>query len=80
MNEASSSLEQSRNLRARGAAQAAAERLAVTPTGIVRYTSRGRVLTVATGLLLGGPLAIWLMTVRDLDLFVPLFAVAFFFL
>jgi len=45
-----------------------------------RYTSRGRVLTVATGLLLGGPLAIWLMTVRDLDLFVPLFAVAFFFL
>lgn len=53
MNEASSSLEQSRNLRARGAAQAAAERLAVTPTGIVRYTSRGRVLVI------GGEAAQW---------------------
>lgn len=45
-----------------------------------RYTDRSRVLTVAIGLLVGGPLAIWLLTVRDLDLFVPIFAVAFFFL
>ncbi len=45
-----------------------------------RYTRRARVITVAIGLLLGGPLAIWLMTVRDLELFVPLFAVAFFLL
>lgn len=43
-----------------------------------RWTDRGRVLTVALGLLLGGPLAFWTMTVRDLDLFVPLFVVAFF--
>jgi MFS family permease len=45
-----------------------------------RVTDRGRVITVATGLLIGGPLAIWLLTIRDLDLFVPTFAVAFFFL
>ncbi len=45
-----------------------------------RYTSRARVITVAIGLLLGGPLAIWLMTVRDLELFVPLFVLAFFLL
>ena len=43
-----------------------------------RYTPRARVLTVAAGLLLGGPIAIWLLTVRDLDVFVPMFAVAFF--
>ncbi len=45
-----------------------------------KYTSRARVLTVVLGLVLGGPLAIWLMTVRDLDTFVPMFAVAFFLL
>ena len=45
-----------------------------------KYTSRARVLTVALGLLIGGPLALWLLTVRNLDLFVPMFAVAFFFL
>ena len=45
-----------------------------------RYTERARVITVALGLLLGGPLAIWLLTVRDLDVFVPMFAVAFFLL
>ena len=45
-----------------------------------RYTARARVITVALGLLFGGPLAIWLLTVRDLDLFVPLFALAFFLL
>jgi MFS family permease len=45
-----------------------------------RYTDRGRVITVALGLLIGGPLAIWLMTVRDVALFGPLLAVTFFFL
>jgi MFS family permease len=45
-----------------------------------RYTSTGRVLTVALGLLIGGPLALWLLTVRDLSLFVPVFCAAFFFI
>jgi MFS family permease len=45
-----------------------------------RYTDRARVVTVAIGLLLGGPLALWLLTIRDLDLFVPVFCAAFFFL
>jgi MFS family permease len=45
-----------------------------------RYTVNGRVLTVALGLLIGGPLTLWLLTLRDLDLFVPVFAAAFFFL
>lgn len=45
-----------------------------------RWTDRGRVLTVAIGFLIGGPLAIWLLTVRNIDLFMPVFAVAFFFL
>ncbi|HYC33322.1 MAG TPA: MFS transporter [Gemmatimonadales bacterium] len=42
-----------------------------------RYET-GRVLTVALGLLLGGPLAVWLLTIRDLELFQMVFAVAFF--
>ncbi len=45
-----------------------------------RYTERGRVITIGAGLLLGGPLAVWLLLVHDLDLFMPIFAVAFFFL
>ncbi|HET9064245.1 MAG TPA: MFS transporter [Gemmatimonadales bacterium] len=45
-----------------------------------RYTDRSRVITVAVGLLIGGPLTIWLLTIRELDLFIPIFAVAFFFL
>jgi MFS family permease len=45
-----------------------------------RYTVTGRVLTIGLGLLIGGPLAIWLLTVRDLRIFVPLFVAAFFFL
>ena len=45
-----------------------------------RWTDRGRVITVAAGFLIGGPIAIWLMTIRDLDLFVPVFALAFFIL
>ena len=38
----------------------------------------GRVLTVGLGLLLGGPLAAWLLTIRDPDLFKVVFTVAFF--
>jgi MFS family permease len=45
-----------------------------------RYTATGRVLTISLGLLIGGPLAFWLLTLRDLDRFVPVFAAAFFFL
>ncbi len=45
-----------------------------------RYTPTGRVLAVSLGLLIGGPLAVWLLTIRDLSLFVPVFCIAFFFL
>jgi MFS family permease len=45
-----------------------------------RYTVNGRVLTIALGMLIGGPLLLWLLTVRDLRLFVPVFAAAFFFI
>jgi hypothetical protein len=38
------------------------------------------VLTIALGLLIGGPLAWWLLTLRDLTIFVPVFAIALFFL
>jgi MFS family permease len=39
-----------------------------------------RVLVSSIGFLLGGPLAIWLLTIRDLSLFIPVFCAAFFFL
>jgi len=45
-----------------------------------RFTGRGQMLASSLGLLVGGPLAIWLLSVRDLGRFVPVFAVAFFFL
>jgi sugar phosphate permease len=45
-----------------------------------RYTDRGRVITVALGLLIGAPAAIWLLTVRDQAIFIPVFFGAFFFL
>ena len=45
-----------------------------------RYTDTSRVLTISFGLILGGPLAIWLLTVRDMAHFVPIFCAAFFFL
>lgn len=45
-----------------------------------RYTDRGRVITVALGLLIGGPAAIWLLTVREPAIFIPVFFGAFFFL
>jgi sugar phosphate permease len=45
-----------------------------------RFTVAGRVITISVGLLVGGSLAVWLLTVRDLDVFVPVFCAAFFFL
>ena len=45
-----------------------------------RYTMTGRVLTISIGLLLGAPLTVWLLTVRDLAVFVPVFCAAFFFI
>ena len=45
-----------------------------------RRTDRARVLTVVIGMLVGGPLAIWLLTLREAAVFVPVFVVAFFFL
>ena len=45
-----------------------------------RYTDTSRVLTISFGLLIGGPLAIWLLTIRDMAHFVPIFCAAFFFL
>lgn len=53
MDSDATSNEASRNLHARGTAQAAAERLTVQPAGVVRYESRGRVLVI------GGEEAQW---------------------
>lgn len=47
---------------------------------IGKYTGSGRVITVAAGLLIGGPLALWLLTLRDLSHFVPVACATFFFL
>ena len=43
-----------------------------------RRNEMGRVLTAALGLLLGGPLAVWLLTIRDPVLFQRVFTAAFF--
>jgi MFS family permease len=43
-----------------------------------KYIPSGRILTVALGFLIGGPLAIWLLTIRDLSLFVPVSCATFF--
>ena len=39
-----------------------------------------RVFVSSAGFLVGAPLAIWLLTIRDMHLFVPVFCAAFFFL
>lgn len=39
----------------------------------------GRVIAGAAGFLVGGPLCIWLLSVRELELFIPLFFVTLFF-
>jgi MFS family permease len=46
----------------------------------LKRNPRARVLTVALGMLMGGPLTVWLMTVRDPASFRVLFGLAFFFL
>jgi len=43
-----------------------------------RRWETGRVITVGLGLLLGGPLTVWLLTIREPDLFKVVFTVAFF--
>ncbi len=43
-----------------------------------RRWETGRVLTIGMGLLIGGPLAVWLLTIRDPDLFKVVFTSAFF--
>lgn len=43
-----------------------------------RYFEAARVITVAAGLLIGGPLAVWLLTIRDPVLFQIVFFAAFF--
>lgn len=45
-----------------------------------RYTPTARVVTIAAGLMIGAPLALWLLTIREMSLFVPVFCAAFFFL
>lgn len=45
-----------------------------------KYTPAGRVLTVALGFLIGGPLGVWLLTITDLTLFIPVSCAVFFFL
>ncbi len=45
-----------------------------------RYTATARVLTAGLGLLFGAPLIMWLLTIRDLNLFIRVFCAAFFFL
>ena len=45
-----------------------------------RWTDKGRVITIAAGFLIGGPLAIWILTLRDIHVFVPWFIIGFFFL
>ncbi len=40
----------------------------------------GRLLATGLGFLLGSPLAVWLLFIRDMTWFVPVFAAAFFFL
>ena len=43
-----------------------------------RWWETGRVITIGVGLLLGGPLTVWLLTIRDPKLFQVVFTVAFF--
>jgi len=45
-----------------------------------RRFASGRLIAAGVGFLLGAPLAFWLISIRDVELFVPVFAAAFFFL
>ncbi len=46
---------------------------------LVQRHPTGRVIAGATGFLIGGPLCMWLLSVRELDLFIPLFFSTLFF-
>lgn len=52
----------------------------IVADSLLKRVPTARVLTSAVGFLVGGPLTIWLLTIRDVDLFVPVFVAAFFFL
>ncbi len=45
-----------------------------------RRWASARVVVAGLGFIAGGPLALWLLTIRDLSLFIPVFSAAFFFL
>jgi len=47
---------------------------------LMRVMPSARIVVSSIGYLLGGPLIIWLLTIRDIDLFVPVFVAAFFFI
>jgi len=46
---------------------------------LVARRSTGRVIAGSAGFLIGGPLCVWLLSVRELDLFIPLFFSTLFF-
>ena len=48
--------------------------------GLRKTVPSARPLVAGAGFLLGAPLAIWLLTIRDISLFIPVFCAAFFFL
>ncbi|MGH7582975.1 MAG: MFS transporter [Gemmatimonadales bacterium] len=45
-----------------------------------RWTDKGRVITVAAGFIIGGPIGVWTLAQSNLRVFVPGFMVGFFFL
>jgi len=45
-----------------------------------RWTDKGRVITIAAGFIIGGPLGVWTLAQSNLNVFVPGFVVGFFFL
>ncbi len=44
------------------------------------FTRRGRIVTAAAGLIIGGLMALWLLQIRNLEMFVPVFLLSFFFM
>ena len=48
--------------------------------GLRARTDAGRIIAIAVGMIVGGVLALWLLTLRDANVFKPVFAAAVFFL